>query len=69
MSRDSDNKPPNCHADRDGDCVWRRCPQANDYQPGRHCPLDVYYNDWNEPDPDDIARREAYLAAHPLVAD
>ena len=32
-----------CHADRDGDCDWRHCPQLRDNEPaetGRHCPLD-----------------------------
>lgn len=32
-----------CQADRDGDCVWDRCPQERDGEPrasGRHCPLD-----------------------------
>lgn len=33
-----------CHADQDGECSWRRCPQLRDnepYQSGRHCPLDL----------------------------
>jgi hypothetical protein len=33
-----------CHADRDGDCTWKDCPQLRDKEPsatGRHCPLDV----------------------------
>lgn len=32
-----------CHAGRDGECHWRRCPQLRDNEPnatGRHCPLD-----------------------------
>lgn len=32
-----------CHADRDGDCVWKECPQLRDGEPersGRHCPRD-----------------------------
>lgn len=32
-----------CHAARDGECMWRRCPQIRDDEPkatGRHCPLD-----------------------------
>lgn len=37
-----------CHADRDGDCRWSRCPQDQDDEPrktGRHCPLDTYEED------------------------
>lgn len=37
-----------CHADRDGECKWRRCPQLRDGEPeksGRHCPIDVEKND------------------------
>jgi len=33
-----------CHADRDGDCYWKDCPQIRDGEPdktGRHCPLDL----------------------------
>ena len=33
-----------CHADKDGDCSWRKCPQMRDNEPfatGRHCPLDA----------------------------
>ncbi len=33
----------NCHSQRDGDCIWERCPQLRDGEPkksGRHCPLD-----------------------------
>jgi hypothetical protein len=32
-----------CHAGRDGECNWDRCPQNRDNEPaksGRHCPLD-----------------------------
>jgi hypothetical protein len=32
-----------CHADRDGECHWKKCPQLKDGEPeksGRHCPLD-----------------------------
>lgn len=32
-----------CHADDDGDCEWRECPQLRDGEPaksGRHCPYD-----------------------------
>lgn len=32
-----------CHADSDGDCSWKDCPQLRDREPhatGRHCPLD-----------------------------
>lgn len=34
-----------CHAGRDGDCIWKDCPQLRDKEPettGRHCPLDVW---------------------------
>lgn len=34
-----------CHATRDGDCYWDRCPQNREGEPGktgRHCPLDRY---------------------------
>jgi hypothetical protein len=33
-----------CHADRDGECVHKDCPQLRDGEPkksGRHCPLDT----------------------------
>ena len=33
-----------CHAQQDGDCSWRDCPQVRDGEPnssGRHCPLDA----------------------------
>lgn len=32
-----------CHAARDGECIWKKCPQLRDNEPktsGRHCPLD-----------------------------
>lgn len=32
-----------CHADDDGYCDWKECPQLRDDEPattGRHCPLD-----------------------------
>jgi hypothetical protein len=32
-----------CHAGRDGECVWKKCPQNRDNEPrksGRHCPID-----------------------------
>lgn len=34
---------PGCHAGRDGDCFWEKCPQIRDGEPaktGRHCPRD-----------------------------
>jgi hypothetical protein len=34
--------PNTCHAGRDGDCYWQRCPQLRDGEPkksGRSCPL------------------------------
>jgi len=34
----------NCHAGKDGDCIWEHCPQLRDNEPtatGRHCPLDL----------------------------
>lgn len=33
---------PICHANREGDCEWKDCPQIRDNEPattGRHCPL------------------------------
>jgi len=39
-------KPPNvpeCRAARDGDCIWKECPQAKDYQ--SYCP---YAKAWEE---------------------
>ena len=38
-----DSEDIQCHADRDGECVWSKCPQLRDGEPvksGRHCPLD-----------------------------
>jgi hypothetical protein len=32
-----------CHASKDGECFWGRCPQIRDGEPaksGRHCPID-----------------------------
>ncbi len=32
-----------CRAGKDGDCIWKDCPQNRDGEPmknGRHCPLD-----------------------------
>jgi len=65
-------KPPDaatCHADRDGDCSWRECPQLRDGEPkktGRHCPLDVrvemerqFQERLGEIDADEVARRRA----------
>lgn len=37
-----------CHAQRDGDCDWPKCPQLRDGEPqksGRHCPLDILSED------------------------
>lgn len=37
-----------CHGGRDGECIWRKCPQLRDDEPratGRHCPLDVRDDD------------------------
>lgn len=37
-----------CHAARDGDCFWDKCPQLRDKEPetsGRHCPLDTWSDD------------------------
>lgn len=39
-----------CHANREGDCEWKMCPQNRDGEPkrsGRHCPFDT------DPHPDD----------------
>jgi hypothetical protein len=36
------NDRPQCHAGKDGDCLWEKCPQLRDNEPrlsGRHCPL------------------------------
>lgn len=33
-----------CHAQQDGDCTWKECPQLRDGEPkksGRRCPLDI----------------------------
>lgn len=46
-------KPPrmpngSCHANSEGDCDWRRCPQIRDGEPektGRHCPRDIHDED------------------------
>ena len=38
-----------CHANRDGECDHKNCPQLRDGEPeksGRHCPLDT----WEEED-------------------
>lgn len=40
----ADDAWPYCHAGRDGDCIWKECPQIKDNEPettGRHCPRDV----------------------------
>lgn len=40
---DPDHLNP-CHAEQDGDCFWRECPQLKDGEPNksnRHCPLDT----------------------------
>lgn len=37
-------KRTRCHADEDGECTWKDCPQLRDGEPmksGRHCPLDL----------------------------
>jgi hypothetical protein len=37
-----------CHADRDGDCDWKECPQLREGEPersARHCPLDTHEDD------------------------
>jgi hypothetical protein len=36
---------PRCKSSRDGECVWKDCPQLRDREPdatGRHCPLDTW---------------------------
>ncbi len=42
---DGDIPPsPFCQAGRDGDCIWKECPQIRDGEPlqsGRYCPLDT----------------------------
>lgn len=42
-------KCPQCHADGDGDCTWKHCPQLRDGEPkksGRHCPYDKAWSDY-----------------------
>ncbi len=39
--------PNRCHADRDGDCSWKQCPQLRDRK--SHCPLDH----WDDEDDED----------------
>lgn len=42
-----------CHAEGDGECHWRRCPQLRDNEPyhsGRHCPLDLISPETHTPD-------------------
>lgn len=44
----AEHAPPHCHADRDGDCFWKDCPQLRENEPlksGRHCPLDTWSDD------------------------
>ena len=39
---------PHCQAGKDGDCIWKGCPQLRDDEPvksGRHCPLDTGVDD------------------------
>lgn len=39
---------PHCHAGKDGDCIWKNCPQLRDGEPvksGRRCPLDIKVDD------------------------
>ncbi len=34
-----------CHSGKDGDCIWKHCPQNRDNEPcntNRHCPLDIH---------------------------
>lgn len=43
MSTEEQKPEPRCHAQMDGDCDWKDCPQLRDGEPeksGRHCPLD-----------------------------
>lgn len=38
-----------CQSARDGECIWKRCPQLLEGEPektGRHCPLDVADKAW-----------------------
>lgn len=43
IERPIDSSNLRCHAGKDGDCIWDKCPQNTDNEPektGRHCPLD-----------------------------
>jgi hypothetical protein len=38
-------EPAYCKSGKDGDCIWKDCPQNNQDEPGktgRHCPLDIH---------------------------
>lgn len=37
MQDDAGKTPPPCHADTDGECNWKDCPQKVEYQ--QYCPL------------------------------
>lgn len=44
--KDMNDANPDCHAGRDGECMWELCPQNRDGEPrktGRSCP--IYRND------------------------
>ena len=58
-----------CHAGKDGDCNWGRCPQNRDGEPtksGRHCPLDIACGDPCCDAPERIARLDRRAAPQPL---
>lgn len=37
MQDDAGKTPPPCHADTDGECNWKECPQNVEYK--QYCPL------------------------------
>jgi hypothetical protein len=51
-----------CHAGKDGDCIWKDCPQNRDGEPnatGRHCPLDIDEDDEDAPEPPQPPRQKS----------
>lgn len=37
------NFPPMCKAARDGECMWKYCPQEHLLSRRSHCPIDALY--------------------------
>lgn len=57
-----------CHAQSDGDCEWKDCPQLRDKEPestGRHCPLDVTRGDEMKESPYAYVNKAYGLAVKP----